>query len=291
MVTWAAGRLSEAGLHFGHGTATAHDEAAFIVLEGLGLPIDDLAGAAARALTEAERGKLEALVEERIATRRPASYLLGRAYIGGHAFRADKRALVPRSFIGEMLAESIDAGEPPPFIFDAPRTILELGTGSGSLAILAALAFPDATVDAVDISADALALAALNVADYGLGDRISLLQGDLFAPVAGRRYDLIISNPPYVDAEEMAVLPDEYRAEPALGLAGGEDGLDIVRRILSACGGHLNAGGGLLCEIGTGQERLVEAYPDSPFLWLATETSEGEVFWLDAEAAAELQKP
>ncbi len=291
MVAWAADRLSAAELHFGHGTDLARDEAAFIVLEGLGVAIDDLAGVSDRALTDAERDRLGDLVEQRIATRKPAAYLLGRAYIGGHPFRADERALVPRSFIGEMLAEGIETGEPPPFIFNEPRSILELGTGSGSLAILAALAFPAATVDAVDISPDALALAAINVAEYGLTDRVRLLQGDLFAPVSGRRYDLVISNPPYVDAEEMAVLPEEYRAEPALGLAGGEDGLDIVRRILAACADHLNAGGGLLCEIGTGEERLVAALPDTPFLWLATETSEGEVFWLDAEAAEAFQKP
>jgi ribosomal protein L3 glutamine methyltransferase len=291
VLRWARRRLSESELHFGHGTATADDEAAFLVLEGLGLPIDDLDAVLQRPLSESERQQLIDLVDQRIATRKPAAYLLGRAYIGGHPFRADERALVPRSFIGELLAAGIDSGTPLPFITGEPRAILDLGAGSGSLAILAALAFPEASVDAVDISADALALAADNVADYGLGDRVRLLEGDLYGPVAGRRYDLIVSNPPYVDAEAMAALPAEYRAEPALGLAGGEDGLDLVRRIVLGAGDHLHDGGSLLCEIGAGQERLVASFPDVPFLWLSTETSEGEVFWLDAADARRLQKP
>ncbi len=291
MLDWASARFAGAGLFFGHGSATAGDEAAFLILEGLGLPIDDLETALARPLADAEKQKLIDLIEQRVEKRQPASYLVGRAYIAGHAFRADARALVPRSFIGELLAAYIAGEESLPFLAAEPALILELGTGSGSLAILAALAFPEATVDAIDISADALALAAANVADYKLGDRIRLLQGDIYAPVAGKRYDLIITNPPYVDAEEMAVLPAEYRAEPALGLAGGDDGLDIVRRILRGADDHLTEDGGLLCEIGTGQIRLIEDFPAAAFLWLATETSEGELFWLDAAEAQALQKP
>jgi len=281
---WASARLAAAAIHFGHGTDNAADEAAFVILEGLGLPIDDLASVMDRAIGEEESGRIAALVERRIAERMPAAYLLGRAYIGGFGFAVDQRALVPRSYIGELLAAAAGGEEALPFMMkpDA-RRILELGTGSGCLAILAALAFPDAEVDAVDISADALDLARTNVAAYGLEDRVHLLEGDLYAPVAGRRYDLIISNPPYVDAEAMAALPEEYRHEPALGLAGGDDGLALVRAIIEGAGRHLTPDGGLLCEIGSGQERLIRGFPDTSFLWLDSAASTAEMFWLDAE--------
>jgi ribosomal protein L3 glutamine methyltransferase len=228
--------------------------------------------------------RLMGLVERRISTRTPAAYLLGHAYIGGYRFKSDPRALVPRSFIGELLAAGIGDDAPLPFVLNPQvNSILEIGTGSGCLAILASLAYPEASVDAVDISPAALQLAKANIAAYGLEDRISLLEGDLYRPVAGKSYDLIITNPPYVDAESMAVLPDEYRHEPAVGLAGGPDGLDLVRTIVSRAGRHLTPEGGLLCEIGLGQERLMEAFPDTSFMWLDTAESEGELFWLDAE--------
>jgi ribosomal protein L3 glutamine methyltransferase len=281
-VAWAADRLSSAGLHFGHGTDNAADEAAYLVLEGLGLPIDQLDSLLDRRLNSQERQRLVHLIHRRVETRMPAAYLLGRAYIGGYGFASDTRALVPRSFIGELLAAGVGADAPLPFANPDIGTILELGTGSGCLAILAALAFPNATVDAVDISAAALQLARRNVAAYGLGERISLIEGDLYAPVAGRRYDLIIANPPYVDAEAMAALPEEYRHEPALGLAGGSDGLDVVRIIVAEAGRHLHPGGGILCEIGRGQGRLTEAFPDTGFLWLDSADSRGEMFWLEA---------
>lgn len=285
-IDWAEQRFSAADLAYGHGTDNAADEAAYLVTEVVQLPFDQLAGAWGASTTKEQRDRIVALVQTRVAERKPTAYLVGRAYIGGHAFRADGRALVPRSFIGEFLSEAIGTGMGLPFLNAAPRSILELGAGSGSLAILAALAFPDATVDAIDISPDALALATENVADYRLEDRVRLIEGDLYASVAGRRYDLIISNPPYVAADEMAALPQEYRHEPALGLAGGPDGLDLVRRIVAGGPEHLNEGGGLLCEIGTGQERLAASFPETDFVWLTTEASEGEVFWLEVAVAS-----
>jgi ribosomal protein L3 glutamine methyltransferase len=195
----------------------------------------------------------------------------------GVRFEIDERALIPRSFIGDLLAG--DGGFP---LGDPTRVrrILDLCTGSGCLAILAALAFPRARVDAVDLSAGALALARRNVAMHRLKDRITLHRGDLFAPLAGQRYDLIISNPPYVDAKAMARLPEEFRHEPAMALAGGTDGLDLVHRLLAESPRHLTAKGGLLCEIGRGRPALEAAYPHLPFLWLDTELSESEVFWI-----------
>jgi ribosomal protein L3 glutamine methyltransferase len=290
-VAWAAARFDAAELAFGHGTASAGDEAAYLVSEAFRIPFSALALEANRELGREEMARLASLVEARIHQRRPTAYLVGRAYIGGFGFRADDRALVPRSYIGELLVSAIDGEAPLPFLGGVPTSILDLGTGSASLAILAAIAFPDAVVDAVDISADALALAAENVADYGLADRIRLLAGNLYAPVAGRRYDLILSNPPYVEVAAMARLPAEYRHEPAVALAGGGDGMAIVAPIVAGAAAHLEPGGGLLCEIGMGQAGLAARFPDTPFLWLDTETSTGELFWLDARSAPPDQNP
>jgi ribosomal protein L3 glutamine methyltransferase len=284
-VRLAVSRFSEAGLVFGHGTNTALDEAAFMVLESLHLPIDELDPWLDARLTREERGRLANLIEQRVTTRRPAAYLLGRTYIRGVPFRSDERAIVPRSYLGELLAGDLFGGEGFALVEQPERVgrVLDLCTGSGCLAILAAMVFPNAKVDAVDLSEDALALADENVADHDLVDRIELLQGDLFAPLQGRRYDLIVTNPPYVDAEAMAGLPAEYRHEPPLAFAGGPDGLDIVRRILAEAPAHLTPTGGMICEIGTGREILDDEYPHLPFLWLDTEESEGEVFWLSAK--------
>ena len=283
-VRLAVSRFSEAGLVFGHGTNTALDEAAFMVLESLHLPVDELDPWLDARLTREERGRLTNLIEQRVTTRRPAAYLLGRTYIRGVPFRSDERAIVPRSYLGELLAGDLFGGEGFALVKHPERIerVLDLCTGSGCLAILAAMVFPNAKVDAVDLSEDALALADENVADHDLVDRIELLQGDLFAPLEGRRYDLIVTNPPYVDAEAMAGLPAEYRHEPPLAFAGGPDGLDIVRRILAEAPAHLTPTGGMICEIGTGREILDDEYPHLPFLWLDTEESEGEVFWLSA---------
>ena len=283
-VRYAVSRFTKASLAFGHGTNEALDEAAFMVLEGLHLPVDDLSPWLDARLTHEERLRLADLIERRCTTRQPAAYLLGRTYIGGVPFRSDPRAIVPRSFIGELMAGELFSGGDYSLV-PQPETVgrvLDLCTGSGCLAILAAMTFPNAQVDAVDLSPDALALAAENVAEHGLGERVRLLEGDLFGPLAGEAYDLIITNPPYVDQEAMAALPPEYRHEPSLAFAGGPDGLDIVRRILADAPAHLTPGGGIICEFGTGKEILQAEYPHLPFLWLDTEDSEGEVFWLSA---------
>ena len=266
-------RFRQARLSYGHGTTNAVDEAAFLMLEALRLPIHRIDPWLDLKPTPAERARLLTLIDARIGLRMPAPYLLGAAYMQGVRFHIDQRALIPRSFIGDLLA----GGALPTA---RPRRILDLCTGSGCLAILAALAFPRATIDAVDLSPGALALARRNVAAHRLGDRISLHRGDLFKPLAGRRYDLIISNPPYVDAGGMAKLPPEFRHEPRLALAAGKDGLDLVHRILAETPQHLTKNGGLVCEIGRGREPLETAYPRLPFLWLDTELSEGEVFWI-----------
>ncbi|MFK8250727.1 50S ribosomal protein L3 N(5)-glutamine methyltransferase [Ancylobacter terrae] len=284
-VRYAVTRFNAAGIHFGHGTTNAVDEAAFLVLEALHLPVDDLAPWLDARLTTSECSEVDSLISRRCETRQPVAYLLGRTYIRGVPFRSDARAIVPRSFIGELLAGDLVAGEEGFSLAGPPEeveSVLDLCTGGGSLAVLAALTFPNAGIDAVDLSPEALSLARENVAQHDLVGRITLHQGDLFAPLGGRRYDLIITNPPYVDAQVMAALPPEYRHEPEMALAGGPDGLDIVRRILAGAPDHLNAGGGLICEIGTGKEILEEEYPHLPFLWLDTEDSEGEVFWVNA---------
>ncbi len=285
-VRFAVSRFNAAELAFAHGTTDPVAEAIFLVCEALHLRPEQFESFAAARITAAEGEKILALTEARIATRKPAAYLLNKIYMLGLPFYVDERVIVPRSFIGELL-QSHFSGEGGGLIEQpgAVGNVLDLCTGSGCLAILAARQFPNAQIDAVDISGDALAVAARNVADYGLEDTIALHHGDLFAALpTDARYDLIITNPPYVDAEGMARLPRECRFEPALALDGGIDGLDVVRRILAEAGEHLTEGGGLLCEVGRGRDVVEDAFPDLPFLWLDTEESEGEVFWLSAEA-------
>lgn len=280
-VRLAADRLAKARVVFAHGTTDPVAEAAFIVAETLGYHPDEIEGAAGRHIAKADGTRIRALVEQRIATRKPAAYLLNKIYMRGLPFYVDERTIVPRSFIGEILDDHFGGGLQ---LRDPAKVsrVLDLCTGSGCLAILAAHTFPNATIDAADLSADALEVAKRNVTDHGQTKRIRLVHGDLFAPLAGERYDLIISNPPYVDAEGMAGLPAECEHEPKMAFDGGADGIGLVRRILSDARAHLDEGGGLLCEIGRCRPALEAAYPRTPFLWLDTEESEGEVFWLEA---------
>ena len=278
-------QFNKAALSYGHGTVNAFDEAAFIVLETLGLPVDELTGHWKHVLSAAESAKVRQMIAARIETRKPASYLLNKAYIRQYPFYVDERVIVPRSFIGGILCNQME-GEITSSFLDSREdaaAVLDLCTGSGCLAIIAAELFRDAKVDAVDLSPDAIAIARRNVTAYSLEDTISLYEGDLFTPLTGKKYDVIISNPPYVDAQAMDELPVEFRHEPRIALASGFDGLDIVRRILKDFILYLNDGGGLLCEIGRGRSILVEEFPNLPFLWLDTEESSGEVFWITKE--------
>lgn len=288
LVRHAVTRFTKAKLAFAHGTTDPVAEAAFLVGETLHIPPDRVARRSATRVTKAQSEKIRDLVERRIRTRKPAAYLVGRIYMRGIPFTIDERAIVPRSFLGEVLDSDLfdDAGFPLLRDPGGIRRVLDLCTGSGCLAILAARRFPKAKIDAVELSQDALEVARTNVADHGLKRRIRLLHGDLFAPAKAERYDLIIANPPYVDAQGMKNLPPECRHEPRLALAGGADGLAVIRRIVDGAGSHLTPQGGLLCEVGRGRERLERAYPDKGFLWLDTEESSGEVFWL---AASELR--
>ena len=283
-VRYATSRFVEASLSFAHGTTDPVAEAAFLVCEALHLHPEQFESFAGARVTRAEGETILDLISRRVATRKPAAYLVNKIYMRGLPFYVDERVIVPRSFIGELLHTHF-GGDGESAALMAPEnvaSVLDLCTGSGCLAILAARHFPGAQIDAVDISGDALQVAARNVRDHGLDDRITLHRGDLFAPLAARRYDLIISNPPYVDAEGMASLPPECHAEPKLAFDGGADGLKLVRRILSEAKQHLTPDGGLLCEIGRGRELLGQEFPQLPLLWLDTEDSEGEVFWLGA---------
>jgi ribosomal protein L3 glutamine methyltransferase len=276
---YAISRFNEAGLAYGHGTTNAVDEAAFLLLEALHLPIDTLDPFLDARLTRPERARLAGLIEARVSTRKPAAYLLNRAYIQGEAFYVDERVIVPRSFIGELLFTGL-VGEGA--LIENPSeitSILDLCTGGGSLAILAARIFPNARIDALDLSADALAVARRNVEAHGLAARVALHQGDLFAPLKGRRYDLILTNPPYVETAAVEAFPPEFAAEPRLAHEGGADGLAIVRRILQEAPAHLTADGALVCELGAGREKLEAEFPTLPLIWLDTAEAQGEVFF------------
>ncbi|MBR1277306.1 50S ribosomal protein L3 N(5)-glutamine methyltransferase [Bradyrhizobium sp. AUGA SZCCT0283] len=293
-VRYAVSRFTEAELVFAHGTTDPVAEAAFLVCEALHLHPDQFEAFATARVTAAEGRKILDLIGRRVTTRKPTAYLVNKIYMRGLPFYVDERTIVPRSFIGELLDSHFgrqaneEYDEEDGSLIGDPasiRSVLDLCTGSGCLAILASRNFPNAAIDAVDISKGAIAVATRNVEDYGLQDRLKLYCGDLFKPLGGKRYDLIISNPPYVDAEGMADLPRECRAEPKLAFDGGADGLDIVRRILDEAEAHLTPQGGLLCEIGRCRPQLEAAYPQLPLLWLDTADSEGEVFWI---AAADL---
>lgn len=277
---YAVSSFNAAGLAFGHGTESAYDEAAYLLLHSLHLPLDCLEPFLDARLTLAEREQLEQLLARRIDERIPAAYLTREAWLGPFRFYVDERVIVPRSFIAELLPEGLA-----PFIADVDevRNALDLCTGSGCLAILLADAFPRADVDAVDLSSDALAVAQRNVSDYGLAGRVNLIRSDLYSNLVEKTYDLIISNPPYVTETAMEQLPAEYRHEPRLALAGGDDGLDAVRGIVKDAPRFLNPSGVLVVEIGHGRDAVEAAYPRMPFLWLETRSSSDSVFVVTRE--------
>jgi ribosomal protein L3 glutamine methyltransferase len=263
-------RLRAARLHYGHGTDNPRDEAAFLVLRGLGLPFDADLGQAA------DPSRVEALVQKRIKERTPAAYLLNEAWLSGVPFYVDRRVIIPRSHIAGLLEAGLEPWQPRPL-----RRILDLCTGSGCLAILAARAFPLALVDAADLSAAALAVARRNVSKHKLEKRISVVRSDLFSSLGEKRYDLIITNPPYVSSAAMRRLPAEYRHEPGLALAAGRNGLDVVARVLASARQHLAKNGLLVCEVGNGRKAVERAFPRLPFVW-----AKDEVFILPAASLA-----
>ena len=273
-------RLTQAGVSFGHGTDNAFDEAVWLALWKLQLPLDDLDSVAARELTPQQAAAIDALVGERIATRKPAAYLTGEAWLQGVPFTVDERAIVPRSLIAELIVDgTLDA-----WLTDRTRLVLDLCTGNGSLAVLAAMAWPEVQVDAADLSPDALAVARINVERHGLQDRIALHQGDGLAAVAGRRYDLILCNPPYVNTDSMAALPAEYRAEPEIALAGGADGMDFIRPLLQRAREFLSAGGVLVIEVGHEAAHFEAAFLTLEFAWLPTHGGDDQVVLVTREA-------
>ena len=279
---YAVTEFNAAKLTFGHGTDNAFDEAAFLVLEGLNLPIDNLEPFLDARLLDSEKRRLAELIHKRVTTRKPLPYLLNKAYIQGLPFYVDERVIVPRSYIGEIMVQEMFAGHEQSLITEPVETILDLCTGSGCLAILAAHIFPDAQIDASDLSHDALEVAKINRHDHKLDYRINIHQGDLLAPLAGRRFDLILANPPYVAEADAEAFEAEYQAEPIMAHVSGADGFDLVRRILADAPNHLTQNGVLVCEFGTGRELLEAEFPELPFMWLDTEGSEGEVFALAA---------
>ncbi len=275
---FAASRFNEAELSFGHGLANAYDEAAYLILHTLHLPIDRLDPFLDARLLPDELEKVLGVLEKRVALRLPAAYLTREAWLGQHRFYVDERVLVPRSFIAELLPEGLKPWLPNE---SDVRSALDLCTGSGCLAILITDAYPRAGVDAVDISAEALEVAQRNVSDYKLEETIRLVKSDLFAALAGCHYDLIVSNPPYVTTKSMAALPPEYLHEPQLALASGADGLDHVRAILRAAPDHLENNGILVVEVGHNRAALEQAFPDLPFIWLDTASGADFVFLLE----------
>jgi ribosomal protein L3 glutamine methyltransferase len=276
-VRYAVSRFTAGGLFFGHGMASAYDEAVYLVMHTLHLPLDRLDSFLEARLTQAERAELFGIVERRVNERTPAAYLTREAWLGEFRFYVDERVIIPRSYIAELLPDALE-----PWLLDpaSVQSALDLCTGSGCLAVLLAHYFPNADVDAADISSDALAVAQRNVAEHGLQDRINLIRSDLLSNLTEKTYDLIISNPPYVTTMAMAELPAEYRHEPAIALAGGDDGLDAVRTILAKSAPFLGPDGLLLVEVGHNRAATEAAFPRLPFTWLTTTANDESVFLL-----------
>lgn len=283
LLRFGVSRFEQAGLSFGHGSDNAYDEASYLILHTLHLPLERLDPFLDAVLLPDEVRAVLAVLEQRVLERLPAAYMTHEAWLGDCSFFVDERAIVPRSHIAELIDEGFSAWLPDA---GALSDVLDLCTGSGCLAVLLAAAFPNARVDAVDLSADALDVARINVEDYALEQRVTLLRSDLFAGLKGRRYSLIVSNPPYVDADAMNDLPAEYQREPAQALAGGEDGMDIVRRILAHAHQHLLPGGILVVEVGSGRAAVEAAFPQLEPTWLATQAGDDLVFLLGRDQLA-----
>jgi ribosomal protein L3 glutamine methyltransferase len=279
LLRFGVSRFTQAGLSFGHGSSNAYDEAAYLILHTLHLPLDTLDPFLDARLLEEEIDAVMKVIERRATERVPAAYITHEAWMHGHRFYVDERVIVPRSFIGELLQDGLQ-----PYVADPDHVtrVLELCTGSGCLAILSAQAFENADVDAVDISADALAVARRNVDDYALDDRVTLYEGDLYAPLPEAKYEVIITNPPYVNAQAMQSLPEEYRHEPELALAGGADGMDIVRRIIRDAGKWLTEDGVLVVEIGNERANVEAAFGGLDLVWLSTSAGDDNVFLIQA---------
>lgn len=284
LIEQGARSLQNANVWFGHGSDNAFDEAAELVFFGAGLRHEDAPAVYEAILEPEQQMRVRELIERRIRERMPAAYLTHRMWFAGHEFYVDERVLVPRSPIAEL----IEARYEPWIRADRIRRVLDIGTGSGCIAIASALALPEAQVDAADVSDDALAVAAINVARHDVQTRVRTIRSDVFEALQGERYDLIVSNPPYVGEAELASLPDEYAREPHLGLHGGVDGLDIVHRILRGAADHLSDQGILIVEVGNSEEALIEAYPRMPFTWLEFERGGGGVFLLTAAQLREM---
>lgn len=277
---YAVSRFEESGIFFGHGTQNSYDEAVWLLMSSLHLPHDTLNNFLDAVLTGTERKHLAHLIDRRITERIPTAYLVREAWLGDFKFYVDERVIVPRSFIAELLREQFAPWVENP---EEVVSVADICTGSGCLAILAAHAFPNAEVDAIDISDDALAVARKNISDYGLDEHIHPIKSDMLSALQGQRYDIILSNPPYVDAPSMEALPQEYRQEPSLALASGTDGLDHTHNLLREAAEHLNPGGLLIVEIGHNRDVLEAVYPDLPFTWLEVSAGDQFVFLLTRE--------
>jgi ribosomal protein L3 glutamine methyltransferase len=285
LITAQSARLKQAGVSFGHGTTNAFDESAWLVLWSLGMPLDALEPQARREVNADELAKAEALVAERIASRRPAAYLTQEAWLQNVPFYVDERVIVPRSFIAELLVDAEGEGTLDAWLSDTTHQVLDLCTGNGSLAIIAAMAYPEITVDAADVSEEALAVARINVDRHKLSPRIALLESDLLAAVRGP-YDLILCNPPYVNSQSMQALPPEYQAEPALALAGGADGMDLIRTILREAPKHMTVDAVLVLEIGNERAHFERAFRRLEVAWLETSAGADQVLLVTRESLA-----